>query len=115
LPPCNVASDSRQALCALDDIPVDQSRGFQLDRFVSIFAVRKSDRLYLYKNRCPHAGLELNWTADRFLDRDGMYILCSAHGAMFSIESGECIAGPCTGAYLEPVNFSISDGWIYLT
>ena len=110
-----MASDNSQPLCALDEIPLNQSRGFQLDRFLSIFAVRKNDRLYLYKNRCPHAGLELNWTPDRFLDRDGVYILCSAHGAMFSIDSGECFAGPCTGAYLEPVNFRITDGLIYLT
>lgn len=106
--------NSDQPLCALEEIPDHHSRGFQLDRFASIFAVRKNDQLYLYKNRCPHAGLELNWMPDRFLDRDRQYIICSAHGAMFTIATGKCFAGPCAGAYLEPVDFRITDGLIYL-
>ena len=110
-----VSDSNQQPLCALEDIPADGSRGFPLGKFESIFAIRKNDQLYLYRNRCPHAGLELNWMPDRFLDRDGKYIICSAHGAMFTIENGECIGGPCAGAYLESVEFHLADGLIYLT
>lgn len=110
-----MAFEPGEPLCALDDIPEGNCRGFQLEKFLSIFAVRKNGGLYLYKNNCPHAGLELNWMPDRFLDRDGKYIICSAHGAMFTIENGECFAGPCAGAYLESVEFRLVDGLIYLT
>ncbi|RLA47365.1 MAG: Rieske (2Fe-2S) protein [Gammaproteobacteria bacterium] len=101
-------------LCAVSDIPEGGSKGFNLDKHASVFAVRKDDQVFVYKNSCPHAGLELNWVPDRFLDRDKEYILCSAHGAMFEIYSGFCIAGPCAGAELSPVDFQIKNDRIYL-
>ena len=104
-----------QRLCAVDDIPADGAKGFQIDKFNSIFAVRKEGGLYLYRNRCPHARLELNWTPDRFLDRNRDYILCAAHGALFEIDSGDCISGPCHGTRLSPVAHSIIDGQLYLS
>jgi len=103
-----------QRLCAVDDIPTGGAKGFQLDKFNSIFAVRKEGELYLYRNRCPHARLELNWMPDRFLDRSRDYIMCAAHGALFQIDSGKCISGPCPGTQLSPVAHTIVDGQLYL-
>jgi len=104
-----------QRLCAIDDIPSDGAKGFQIHKFNSIFAVRKGDKLYLYRNRCPHARLELNWMPDRFLDRNRDHILCAAHGALFEIDSGDCISGPCPGTRLDPVAHTIVDGQLYLS
>jgi nitrite reductase/ring-hydroxylating ferredoxin subunit len=54
---------------------------------------------------CPHLGIPLNWAPERFLDLDGTLIQCSSHGALFQIDSGECIAGPCAWATsLQPVD-----------
>ena len=103
-----------QPLCALEDIPDDGAKGFTLDKFNSIFAVRKNQKVYLYQNRCPHARLELNWMPDRFLDRSRDYILCAAHGALFEIDSGDCIAGPCPGSKLSALPHSIVNGQLYL-
>lgn len=102
-------------LCAVDDIPIDGAKGFQLDKFNSIFAVRREAGLYLYRNRCPHARLELNWMPDRFLDRSLDYILCAAHGALFDITTGDCISGPCPGTQLSPVAHTVVDGQLYLS
>ncbi|MBL4782032.1 MAG: Rieske (2Fe-2S) protein [Porticoccaceae bacterium] len=102
-------------LCAVDEIPSDGAKGFQLNKLNSIFAVRKDDALYLYRNRCPHARLELNWMPDRFLDRNRDYILCAAHGALFEIDSGDCVYGPCPGTRLSPVAHTIIDGQLYLS
>ena len=99
------------ALCALDDIPEDGAKGFELDT-ASLFAVRRDGQVYLYRNRCPHRGVELNWLEDQFLDMDGQLIQCAMHGALFLIESGECVAGPCLGQALEPVPFAVVDGRI---
>ena len=101
-------------LCDIDDIAEGTSKGFDLDADGGVFAVRKDGVVYCYRNRCPHAGLELNWAPDRFLDRDKEYILCTAHGAMFDITSGLCIAGPCAGAELLPVDYQIVDRKIQL-
>ncbi|HBD11724.1 MAG TPA: (2Fe-2S)-binding protein [Porticoccaceae bacterium] len=97
-------------LCRLDAIPVNGCKGFVLDRDCQLFAVRTQDNLFLYRNICPHAGFELNWQPDKFLDRSGQYILCAAHGATFDITSGACVAGPCAGASLTSVPYIISDG-----
>jgi nitrite reductase/ring-hydroxylating ferredoxin subunit len=51
---------------------------------------------------------------DQFLDIDGGFIQCSVHGALFQIENGFCVRGPCAGQSLQPVALEISDGQVYL-
>lgn len=93
---------------SLDDIVEDSSKGFSLDNGQSLFAVKKDGQLFVYRNRCPHLGIELEWQEDQFLDPDGALIQCSTHGALFIIENGECVAGPCLGEALEALPFSIN-------
>lgn len=101
-------------LCALADIPDNSARGYRIDG-ASIFVVRRDNHLYAYVNACPHLGVELNWVADQFLDRDGTLIQCATHGALFAIESGSCLAGPCFGKTLEAVPVQIRDGLVLVT
>ncbi|WP_373081058.1 Rieske (2Fe-2S) protein, partial [Zhongshania sp.] len=63
---------------------------------------------------CPHLGIELNWQENQFLDYDDSLIQCSTHGALFIIENGHCVAGPCMGKELEAVPFQIDNGMITL-
>ena len=93
-------------LCSTDVISEDQSKGFKIgdERLV---LVKKAGQLYLYKNICPHLGVNLEYMEDEFLDVDKAYIICSNHSALFRIDSGLCISGPCQGQSLEAVNFSI--------
>ncbi len=100
-------------MCSLDEIGEDSSKGFEVND-QALFAVKKDGQLVIYRNHCPHLGVELNWQEDQFLDMDGMLIQCSTHGALFLIESGECVAGPCLGKYLESLPFDIVDGVVYL-
>lgn len=79
------------------------------------FVVRKGDDVYAYQNVCAHVGHPLNWTPDSFLTRDKDAIICASHGAMYEIESGKCVAGPCTGRSLRQVSLEIRDGVIYVT
>ncbi|WP_269618106.1 Rieske (2Fe-2S) protein [Zhongshania sp. BJYM1] len=101
-------------LCRIDDIADPGSKGFKFQE-KSIFAVRQRGEVYVYRNRCPHIGIELNWQEDQFLDFDDSLIQCSTHGALFIIESGECIAGPCHGKALEQISSKLEDGNIILT
>ncbi len=100
-------------LCTIEDIPLQGSKGFSLASG-DIFAVRHADGVALYKNRCPHAGLPLNWLPDTFLDRDSELIICTAHGARFTLDEGRCVAGPCVGRHLEAVAFDVRDGKVFL-
>ena len=102
------------ALCHVDDLGENQAKGFELGND-SMFAIKRDGQIYVYRNSCPHRGVELNWLEDQFLDGDGELIQCATHGALFVIESGECIYGPCRGQYLQAVAFSIEHGLIHLT
>ncbi len=102
------------ALCHVDDLGENQAKGFELGND-SVFAIKRDGQIYVYRNSCPHRGVELNWLEDQFLDGDGELIQCATHGALFVIESGECIYGPCRGKYLQAVAFSIEHGLIHLT
>lgn len=89
-------------LCAPDELAEGQSRGFLIDD-LALFAVRRDGEVYAYHNRCPHQRISLDWQADRFLDASGSLIQCAHHGALFLIESGECVTGPCTGKSLRAI------------
>jgi len=98
-------------LCHSDEIDENQSRQFKIEER-SIFAVKKNGQIYVYENNCPHLGVELNWEEHKFLDMDAALIQCSTHGALFIIETGECVSGPCLKKSLNPVPFQINDGLI---
>ena len=87
-------------LCSSTHLSEGQSRGFVLDD-LRLLAVRKAGQVYLYENRCPHLGVPLEWLPDQFLDHSQSLIQCATHGALFLIESGECVAGPCAGQALS--------------
>lgn len=101
-----------QLLCTLEEIPEGGSKGLELDG-APVFAVRKNDQVYLYENNCPHDQIPLEWEEDQFLDESGSLIECANHGAIFTIETGECVAGPCMGSYLDAVPCEVSDGKVY--
>lgn len=78
------------------------------------FIVKSNGQLYAYRNQCPHAGVNLEWQPNQFLDASEEYIQCATHGAKFRIEDGLCIYGPCQGQSLiamtvQPTNNSIDE------
>jgi nitrite reductase/ring-hydroxylating ferredoxin subunit len=87
-------------LCPAQHLGEGQSRGFRLDE-LNLLAVRRRGQVYLYENRCPHRGVPLEWQPDQFLDASGSLLQCATHGALFLIDSGECVAGPCAGQSLR--------------
>jgi len=101
-------------LCHIDDIPPDAAKGFSAGG-ISLVAVRRGADVHVYRNSCPHLGVELNWIPDLFLDRSGQLIQCSTHGALFAIDSGYCIAGPCRGRSLQGFPTELANGEIIVT
>ena len=89
-------------LCAGADIREASSRGFDIDG-QKLFAVRRGGHVHVYINRCPHRGVGLDWKPDQFLDASNSLIQCATHGALFLIEDGECVSGPCAGQSLTSV------------
>ena len=108
------ATGSWRDLCPVDDIPEPGSRGFDLavgtDRPLRLFVVRKAGVLAAYRNRCPHTGAPLEWLPDQFLDLDNSFIQCAIHGALFRLEDGYCLRGPCVGQALQGLDLAVEDG-----
>ena len=104
-------------LCRLDEIEDGSSRGFTIGEGRAareLFIVRKGTRVFVYENSCPHTEGPLDWQPDVFLDVEKRFIQCATHGALFRIEDGYCVHGPCIGAHLTPVPAHVADGLIYL-
>jgi len=104
-------------LCHEDDVAEETSKEFFIETpqgDQSVFAVRKDGILTVYKNSCPHLGVPLNFEPDVFLDMENAFILCSTHGALFKIDDGECVHGPCLGQRLETVSHSIKEREVFV-
>lgn len=80
----------------------------------TIFVVHKDGNFFAYYNKCPHTGATLEWQEDQFLDLDKALIQCATHDALFMIDSGECVAGPCVGDSLQPLPVIIKDDHLHL-
>ncbi|ARU27672.1 Rieske 2Fe-2S domain-containing protein [Cellvibrio sp. PSBB006] len=103
----------RQRLCHLDTLPDPGSKGFSVNG-ENVFLIKQHGKVYLYRNQCPHIGIALEWVEDQFLDASHTMIQCANHGALFVIENGECVAGPCSGKALIALPFDIVDGYVEL-
>ena len=104
-------------LCKTTDIEDPGSRSFEVKsghKTQSIFVVHKNGEFFAYYNQCPHTGANLEWQEDQFLDLDKALIQCATHDALFLIDSGECIAGPCNGEYLQALPIRVVDNEIHL-
>lgn len=98
------------AALQLDDIPDGGSIGLDPEPRSGTFrimVIRTGDRVFAYRNACPHRRLPLDFHPGRFLTTDGDFILCTNHVALFRIEDGVCVDGPCVGTGLEPVPVTI--------
>jgi nitrite reductase/ring-hydroxylating ferredoxin subunit len=104
-------------LCRLDEIASPGSKGFSLGSGADareIFVVRNERGVFAYENVCPHTWGPLDWVPDQFLSHDKARILCATHGAVFRIEDGHCLYGPCMGKSLATVAIEVVDGSVVL-
>lgn len=104
-------------LCALDDIPDGDSNGFFLEAdgtWHNLFAVRHGEAVVVYVNSCPHTGAPLNFLPGKFLDVDKTAILCTNHAALFRIEDGHCIHGPCVGKGLTALSATVQGVEVFI-
>lgn len=108
---------ARDWLCRVEEIEDPGSRGFAAGiagRLVDLLVVRRGNNVYAYANHCPHTGSPLDWMPDEFLSIDKKHIQCATHDALFRIDDGRCVSGPCHGDSLEAILVEIRFGRIYL-
>jgi len=104
-------------LCRLDDIPDGGARGFAVEGpslAQRLVVARRGDAVYGYVNFCPHVPTRLDYAPGEFLDETGTLLACQGHGALFRIEDGYCIEGPCEGESLRPAPVRVANGRVWL-
>jgi nitrite reductase/ring-hydroxylating ferredoxin subunit len=110
-------SNRKIRVCTVDQIPAGSARGFEIatDRGKrSVVVVSYQGSYVAYINSCPHTGVSLDWMPDQFLDSSGTLLQCATHGALFRIEDGLCIYGPCLDRSLTTLPTTVEGSDLYL-
>ncbi len=103
-----------QLVCQIAEIPADPGT-LQVSCGDSSFILAHwRGQLYAYLNKCPHLGWPLNLEPGRFLDIDNRFLQCSNHMALFEVDSGRCVSGPCPGACLTAIRIEQREDGVYL-
>ncbi len=98
-------------LCRIEDLEVTGAKGVTLGQgrdALEIVVVRDGARVLAYENRCPHLAMPLETVPDRFLDQSGAHLVCTMHGARFSVADGRCVSGPCKGDRLRAIDIEVT-------
>ena len=82
---------------------------------VNLLVVKINKQIYVYENSCSHTLGPLDWTPNNFFDEDKNYNMCANHGALFQMQDGLCIYGPCKKQSLRSLPFTIENNVIYLS
>ncbi len=104
-------------LCAISELPDPGSKGINVsssEKLQEVFVVRVGNEVYGYQNHCPHTGVNLDWLPDQFLDMTESFIQCATHGAIFRIEDGYCLRGPCAGESLQKLHLKVEQNNVVL-
>ena len=104
-------------LCSIEDIDEFSAKEFSFRvgyEVHDIFIQRKNDEIFAFLNICPHAGTPLNMEQGQFLEKTRTYLMCHTHGALFQLNDGLCVAGPCNGAHLETVEIKLENDHILI-
>ena len=80
-----------------------------------IILVRTEGGHLAYINRCRHISVPLDYGDGEVFDETGKLFQCRTHGALYRIEDGRCVAGPCSGASLKPVEIVEKEDGVYLS
>ena len=110
-------------ICSANSIAPGGAKAFGLSRIgesgearpFPIVIIRTHANAYLgYVNSCPHEGIWLNFGAGEFFTSDRALLKCGRHGAVFEIDTGVCVDGPCKSKSLEPIALAVVDGDVCL-
>jgi nitrite reductase/ring-hydroxylating ferredoxin subunit len=110
------APEGHHLICAVADIPEAGAMGIQIPSATGGFPIvltRHGDQVQAFHNECPHAGRRLDWVPGQFLIENNL-LVCAAHGAAFTRDTGLCLAGPCRGQGLVRFPIVVRAGKVLL-
>jgi nitrite reductase/ring-hydroxylating ferredoxin subunit len=109
----NLGPPNEVRLCNAEDVGERQARGFAVapGAHRKVILTRRNGRLFGWLDACPHypGGTPMAWRSDAYLNGDGTHLACHSHGALFDLETGECVLGPCLGQRLTRVELTVTE------
>jgi nitrite reductase/ring-hydroxylating ferredoxin subunit len=84
-------------------------------KIIKGFVVRRGSGFYAYQNLCRHLPVTLDLNDNSFFNHDKTLLQCQMHGALYEMESGLCVGGPCEGARLRPLPLQETDSQLVIT
>lgn len=108
-----IARQAGQRLCHVDDVAEGQARGFgPLEGSKrKVIVIRRNGVLHAWLDACPHysTGTPMAWKTDAYLNGERTHLTCHSHNALFEIDTGECILGPCLGQSLTRIEIAVDE------
>lgn len=108
-----IPSPAMLRLCHADEVPEGAARGFLPAPGAPhrVIVLRRGGALLAFADSCPHysGGTPMAWRTDAYLSADGQHLECYAHGALFDIETGNCVSGPCLGRRLTRIPLHVEE------
>ncbi|WP_445115343.1 Rieske (2Fe-2S) protein [Acinetobacter sp. WZC-1] len=80
---------------------------------ISIVVIHRDGQYFGYENVCPHFSVQLDYREGEFSIYNNEVIMCAHHSALFNIQTGECIDGPCKGQHLSQIKCEVMDRILY--
>lgn len=77
------------------------------------FAVCWHGEVRAFVNSCRHQSRQLDFGDGHFFDEAFDALVCCHHGARFHPQTGECVEGPCKGAFLTALTLVERDGALW--
>ena len=100
-------------LCRQDAIGEGEAKGFAPvgDFRRKIIVLRRGGALHAWLDSCPHysTGTPMAWKTDAYLNGEKTHLACHSHGALFDMETGDCVLGPCLGQRQTRVDIAVSE------
>ena len=69
------------------------------------FVIFKGGKYFAYQNLCQHLPITLDLNDENFFNHERQFLQCHMHGALYEVETGLCVGGPCLGAKLIALEF----------
>ena len=67
-----------------------------------------------YLNECRHLPIPIDLGSKRYLTNDKRHLLCGTHGALYRLNDGVCVTGPCLSLALTTLPLIEEEGVLYV-
>lgn len=102
-----------QRLCHTNDVAEGEAKGFGplQGSKRKIIVVRRNGQLHAWLDACPHysTGTPMAWKTNAYLNGERTHLTCHSHNALFEMDTGECVLGPCLGQSLTRIEIAVGD------